>query len=160
MVILISDLRYTGFFIWHRESLGMLFEKLIINVAAWATLDNLEEYQGLDGTITRMIVPLYIICGMNLLRVSNHSYVTRIVHLPEIKRCTLPSFCPRFADYLTCTSSHFDPLVLADLQPFLAPSTYPHFPLALPLSLPWALHLNVQPIEPTFHTPSPYMPLP
>jgi hypothetical protein len=102
MVILISDLSYTGFFIWHRESLGMLFEKLIITVAAWATLDNLEDYQGLDGTITRMIVPLYILCGMNLLRVSNHSYVKRIVHMPEIKTCTLPGFCPLLLAYLTC----------------------------------------------------------
>ncbi len=70
MGILISDLSYTGFFIWHRESLGILFEKLIVIVAVWATLDNLEEYKGVEGTITRMIVPLYILCGMNILRVS------------------------------------------------------------------------------------------
>jgi hypothetical protein len=136
MVILISDLSYTGFFIWHRESLGMLFEKLIITVAAWATLDNLEEYQGLDETITRMIVPLYILCGMNLLRVRNPSYVTIIDHMPEIKTCTLPSFCPRLADYLTCTLSNFDPLVHINLRPILDPLTDPFFPFALPLSLP------------------------
>jgi len=69
MSILIADVLKSGFFIWHRNSIGILLEKTVVLVAVWGAADNMQGHLIGKESVTRMLIPLYILTLMNALRV-------------------------------------------------------------------------------------------
>lgn len=101
--ILLKDVIRTGFYICHRNSMGKLLEKLIALFGLWSTVDNFVSFQLDNTSITRILIPLYIILGLNTLRVK-YSFLKFIGNMHKPKRYWIINSNSILANFLTGTN--------------------------------------------------------